>query len=86
MSRRIGKFYLPQSMLMTMETATVLGILSFIPTRVEHIYHQMEFEYIGFSELFREVSEGEIIPTYNIIVTKEHGEIVHVSPVEITKY
>ncbi len=50
--------------------------MRFIPVRAELMFHNKNIEYIGLSDRFNEIKEGEQIPSYSIeVVTLGDGEI-----------
>lgn len=51
------------------DLATIFSKLEFIPTRVEHLYAERQFEYFGFSPNFEEVEDHYVSPVYNVVVT-----------------
>ena len=61
----------------------IIDQLKFIPMRVEALYPGSVFEYTGISEMFREISLGEKIPTYNVSITKHDDGEIFVNAVEI---
>lgn len=65
---KIAKFYVPRDFVINnaSHVADVLCYLRAIPVRVEMLYRRDEFEYTAISEHFREVSEGESVPTVTI--------------------
>jgi len=81
MNSRRGKFYVTLSVIETTEDEFrgILALLGFIPTRVEALYHEGAFEYIGISPLFDEVETGCLIPTYLIIIHKDDEDTLSVT-------
>ena len=66
---QIGIFYVQRDMLGKPVLVKTLHSMQFIPTRVEYIFHQSAFEYVGISPLFDEVKDGDPVPAYDIEVT-----------------
>lgn len=66
--RRFGKFFIANECF-DEQIAAVLWALKFVPTRIEHLYHEAQFECIGYSPMFRELSEGEILPEYSLEIS-----------------
>lgn len=47
---------------------------NFVIIRAEFLYVMNKIEYTAFSPLFREVEQGEVVPTYHIVVTEERDK------------
>lgn len=81
---RIGRFHISGQWMRELrgkDNDVVVEALSavfrhMIPIRIEDEVHQDRVLYYCYSELFREVEEGEIIPYYLIIGEKRNGEII----------
>ena len=72
MEKRYGKFTVTQEVVENNpeEWARTLAEMQFVPLRVERMYSNYGFEYIGYSPLFDEVEEGMIPPEYRINLTR----------------
>jgi len=69
--RRVGKFTIPAQWVAEMrpEVTRVMGMCGVI--RAEHFMHTNEVEYWAYCYRFREVSLGEVTPTYRWLFTAE---------------
>lgn len=57
----------------------LFGEIGFLPMRINHDMIADTVEYAGYSESFRELSEGETIPSYSMLCEAgENNEIVRV--------
>jgi hypothetical protein len=74
MRRRPGRFKIASNFDFAHELMMVLSQVAI--TRCEHLFNENELEYIGYSEHFRVVEHGAIIPEYLIVFTKENHAIV----------
>jgi len=79
---RLGKLTVTDSAMKLEDISEVFHKIKFVPYRIvryhaEHLCHLSALEYIGYSPLFDELKEDEVIPEYNIMFT-EHGQEVHV--------
>ena len=76
---RVGKFYVyMQNEEQYLKTSKALWTMKFVPFRVEYLFIENRFEFVGYSPRFDEVPLGEITPTYKIIINDLGGEF-HVS-------
>lgn len=66
MKRKVGKFIASRNIVNNLEYMTVL-MQKCIIYRAEASFYQDSIEYLAYSEMFDEISEGEIIPSYQII-------------------
>lgn len=84
-SRRLGKFDISFQLVeeSQWEVSLILSLLGFIPIRVEAMYANNSFEYVGISDRFREVSPAEVIPIYEIEVQSDEDGITKVDVEEI---
>lgn len=79
MKRRYGRFTVQAHMVEDHpeEFARILWEMKFVPMRVERIYSNYGFDYIGYSPMFAEVPEGMVCPDYELVVKikppKEEG-------------
>jgi len=67
-----GKFHVDAHFFTETDFIELLAVfkeLDFIPTKVDFLYAENKFEYIGFSPNFEEVPEGCHCPVYNVEVT-----------------
>jgi len=77
MNRR-GRILISDKLTRNNEIPYVFYKIGFLPVRVEFLYAQISFEYIGISDLFDTVEEGEMIPTYVIKIDKnKKGDIAN---------
>lgn len=64
----------------------LFGEIGFLPMRINHDMIADMVEYAGYSESFRELSEGETIPSYQVLnEAGKNGELVR-TWVEETKW
>ena len=72
--KRYGKFVIDRHMLETDDkqklVSSLLTWMGFIPTRCEYLAHKAQFEYIGLSHLFDEVTLGDTLPEYNLVIAR----------------
>lgn len=66
--RRIGKITISDMVFMDNTKMLFKVFAKFIPVRLEHEYHIASFTYSGYSLDFEEVNEGDVIPTYNVVL------------------
>ncbi len=80
--RRIGTFTISDEHVLNgdIENAVKLfNILGCVPVRAEHLPWYREIQYTAFCEKFDQVSVGEAVPSYKIVVTQdEQGKITNV--------
>ena len=67
-SRRIGRFRIPQSMLEEYPDVMMLALSQCIVVRCELSYETMSFEYVAISPHFDEVLDWTRAPEYSVIV------------------
>ncbi len=77
-NRKFGKFYLDGDTVTqdTYDTSQILIDLQFVPTRVEFIAHRNQFEYIGLSPAFEDVTVGMDVPEYIIECSRDKDQRV----------
>jgi len=82
--RNIGKIYISGDLLGSNpdEVATILSEISFVPVRVEHLWSGRRFECEGLSPMFRELSEGECTPLYELIIVSNKDGAIEVTVLE----
>lgn len=57
----------------------LFGEIGFLPIRVNHDMIADTVEYAGLSDTFRELAEGEVVPSYSMLCEAgENNEIVRV--------
>lgn len=79
-TNRIGKITISGAIYRECDFEECLAFMAFKPLRVEHLAYRNSFELIGMSYLFDEISLGEEVPHYTLIVTvDENGDIEHVA-------
>lgn len=84
-SERIGKFYITTDYMKgtkLRDLSQVLGLLEFVPMRVECLHVRNRFEFIGWSPMFREVPAGEMEPIYELGIESTRYGVSRVVPVE----
>lgn len=77
---RTGKFYITGKCVHSdqNEIGQVLAFMGFIPTRVEFLHYRDQFEMIGISPMFEDISIGKQIPEYTIITHVDGGKVTSV--------
>jgi hypothetical protein len=74
--RRIGKFYIDYSDVVSGKVRPVLAKMSFIPLRrVEMLEERRQFECVGISPLFDNCEMGKTTPIYDIIVNDLDSDV-----------
>ena len=68
-NRRIGKVKISTGLIEKSPEFVHLVFSKFIPVRAEMIWHMGHVEYIGVSDLFEEVKEGDFVPEYIFEIT-----------------
>jgi len=59
------------------QIAEILAVLSQVAVvRCEHLFYENVFQYTGFSEHFRPVSDGEIVPEYCVFFHFENNAMM----------
>lgn len=71
--KRKGRFYISDGLIENEQLIEIFYHMKFIPLRVEYLFYQRAFEYIGISFLFEEVNTGEIIPEYEVIIDTKNN-------------
>ena len=71
MKRRVGKFYLKTKVVNSCIAPKLFKDLGFVPLRVEHLFYNDCFEFIGTSHLFCPIEEGLIPPEYEITFNED---------------
>lgn len=68
----------------TQEVADILAFIRFVPTNVRPDYYYDTMSMVGISPLFDSLKEGEVIPTYELIVSlDENQKLVSVVPTRL---
>ena len=77
---RVGKIKVPQFMLYDeyVTLRTILGELGFVPLDVQRFDYYEFVTYVGVSDKFDELLEGEKIPEYSVSISTENGHVVNV--------
>jgi hypothetical protein len=67
---KVGRFELDDRIIIENPAAAraIMGEVAIV--RCEHLFHKAAFEYMGFSEHFREIPPGEEPPFYNVMTVK----------------
>lgn len=75
--KKIGVFYIPAEEINSPNSQVdkIFILLGFVPIRTEFMAHKGSFEYIGYSDLFRETDPVERTPSYNLKVNTTTIEI-----------
>ena len=83
--RRFGRFTISaKDLTKPYSCGTALGIMRFIPLKVEYLYYKDALDCTGWSPMFEYVNEGEAIPEYAIhLKSDSSGNIVDV---KVKKY
>ena len=68
---KIGKLLVTKELVNSAHATTLFSLIGFVPVRVELMYMYNRFEMIGISDLFEELPECAVAPTYNIIITSD---------------
>ena len=76
-ARRIGKFKIRLSLFddHLEEIMEIFSLLKIVPVRAEVLYEDNNMHYTALSPFFDGIKEGNTIPLYNILMTKEKGKI-----------
>ena len=76
-TRQIGKFYITPELLRdpNLFESHKAVFNKIIPLHIEKHFYKQYVEYIGMSELFEPVNEGDVIPLYTIQVEKIYGPL-----------
>jgi hypothetical protein len=57
------------------ETELLLNVFAkFVPVKIDYNEFYQEFTYLGSSPFFDEINEGDVYPTYTIIVYENHDK------------
>jgi len=81
---RLGKFKMNRNFATSRRVVRVLRVLEFIPTRVELLFEQDCFEYIGISPCFDYVQDGCMANEYSIIIDGHEADF-SVSVINLTE-
>jgi len=73
-NRRIGKVTVSTGLIDNSPEVVKLMFSKFIPIRAEMIWHMGWVEYIGISDLFEEIKEGDAVPEYIFQCTTIEGD------------
>ena len=68
------------------EFSAILAQMQFIPMKVERLYSNYGFEYIGYSPMFEEIAEGMICPEYEMVLEKDENGDVRLKSVEVVRH
>jgi len=63
-NRRFGRFTIPCKWIHQSQPVAQLVMSKVIVVRAQHLFELDLIEYFAYSEMFREVSEGEVTPDY----------------------
>jgi hypothetical protein len=76
-TRRIGKFYIHHHLLSnpSLFESNQAVFSKIIPLQIERNFYKEQIEYIGMSELFEPLEEGNVIPLYMISVEVTYGPL-----------
>jgi len=76
MKNKMGKIYISTAMIdkWAEDTAEMLSYMKFVPIRVECMVHMKAFEMIGLSQMFDELPDHQVVPTYKILCESEEGK------------
>jgi hypothetical protein len=64
LARRYGRFSISRSLLDMPDLSAQAIMASCLVWRAEYLMYPDEIEYLAYSDHFRELSEGEVVPTY----------------------
>ena len=67
MHKKFGNFSLGWKLIEEKPDLVKILMSKCIITRCEFIYNKLEFDYTAICDEFRELTEGEMIPTYRIV-------------------
>ena len=84
-SRQLARFRVDERLVRDnpKEIAEVFAMLQFLPVRAECLFAERRIEYVGISERFAEVPEGQMVPDVKLNITKDSVgciELVEVVP------
>jgi len=71
---RLGRFYVPKSLVDDRNILPILQMLELVPTRVQSAYEGYMYEFEGTSPHFPEIGEGAKVPLYEVL--EYNGELV----------
>ena len=77
-SRKLGRLSIPEDLYYSFAKYVYVAA-GVIPLEIDYSYASRRFDISAYSEQFRQVEEGEILPSYRVIVQKEDNEIVEIS-------
>lgn len=72
---RLGRFEVSTELIREFGTKISPLFKDVIVTRAEGLWHKGTIEYIGFSDKFEPVLEGEVIPSYRVMVYNIEGRM-----------
>ncbi|MCW7552117.1 hypothetical protein NX722_05550 [Endozoicomonas gorgoniicola] len=84
--RNLGAFEIPIEFVEKEpeQLARIFGLMTFVPVRVECLWHKSVFEYIGLSPKFKEVPEGATARKYQLTCTDAYnGEVSDVTVTDV---
>ena len=64
------------------EVVEIFKQMEFIPTYVDKIDYFMQFKVVGYSKMFDELKEGELLPEYTLHIYKNEDGSVELKKVE----
>ena len=78
MKHNLGIFYVSIDMVEEQceALAWCLKKLQFVPTRVECLHHRFQYEYIGYSPLFKALIKGDKVPEYLIVMSRLEDSVM----------
>lgn len=86
-SRRLGRCEISMEMVRGHmdAVAEAFGLIRFVPIRAEHMLETDTVEYVGFSDRFRKLSNGERTPFYDMNIKQSPaGNVELVEVVEVS--
>ncbi len=55
----------------TEKLAAIFQRMGLVPVRVEHLFAESMFQYVAVSHMFREVSQGHLLPEYLVVIHQD---------------
>jgi len=56
-----------------LEISGILAAMQFVPQAVDYCYYRHCYIAKGWSPMFREISDGEAVPTYDVVIRNDDG-------------